>query len=529
MIEELIQRPFSRLLFLLLTGILLQYYWPDAFRWSYVLPIPALLAMGVYTYGIKKNSFGWRWLWGAGFACLFLFLSVQWMHRYRQDLQWQLPAGEIAARITVTSPVEVKGRSAVCSARLRLYEYRDSLLFTRRKIRVYFTNDTAAIRLQPGDCLWVWGRFRALMDSVPAKGYDAYWRNKGISATGRVTAGNWRQVSSSPALPYSLLRLRHRLLSHFHRLELTPDERAVIAALTFGYTGALEREVRNRFSVVGVAHLLAVSGFHVGVIAGFLVFLFGFLPRSSLFEGVKYAVLVTVVWAFVLFTGMAAPAIRAASVFSLYWTGRLVRRSADAYNTLAAAAFLMLVCNPYNLFDIGFQLSFTAVFFILYLQPRLSGLLPVRNPAVRYGWNGLTVTLGAQIGTAPLCLYAFGSFPALFIFTNFPMALLAMLLIPATFMWMVAEQCFSSGVFLQRIVELAGHAFFRLVEMFARVPGASFSVPFGFWEMAVSYAILFFFLIYRRNRQPKLFLASLGLVVLLLVLLYVRRNMLSGL
>ncbi|MCC8171758.1 MAG: ComEC family competence protein, partial [Parabacteroides sp.] len=523
MIKELVKRPFSRLLFLLSTGILLQYYWPAAFWWSYVLPVPALLAMSIYTYGIKKNSFGWRWLWGAGFACLFLFLSVQWMHRYWLDLQWQPPAGEIVARVTVTGPVEIKGRSAVCSARLQSYEYRDSLLFTRRKIRIYFTNDTAALRLQPGDCLWVQGRFRTLSGSVQAKGYEAYWRNKGVSAISRVAAGNWWLVSSSHALPYGLLRLRNRLLSHFHRLELTSDERAVIAALAFGYTGGLEGEVRNRFSITGVAHLLAVSGFHVGVIAGFLVFLFGFLPRWLLFAGVKYVILVLAVWAFVLFTGAAAPAVRAASVFSLYCAGRLVRRSSDAYNTLAAAAFLMLVWNPYNLFDIGFQLSFTAVFFILYLQPRLSSLLPVRNPVIRYGWNGLTVTLGAQIGTAPLCLYAFGSFPALFIFTNFPMALLAMLLISATFIWVVAEQCFSSGVYLQRVVELCGHAFFRLADRFARVPGASFSVPFGFWEMVVCYAILFFFLIYRRNRRPKMFLASLGLIVVLLLLLYVRR------
>ena len=529
MIKELVKRPFSRLLFLLLTGILLQTHWPDAFRWSYVLPVPALLAMSVYVYKIKKNSFGWRWLWGAGFACLFLFLSVQWMHRRQLDLQWHHPAGEIAAQVTITGPVEVKGRSAVCSARLRSYEYRDSLLFTRRKIRIYFTNDTAAVCLQPGDCLWIRGRFRALAGSMLAKGYDAYWRNKGVSATGRVAAGNWCLVSSSSTLPSGLLRLRNRLLLHFRRLELSSDERAVIAALAFGYTGGLEREVKNRFSVTGVAHLLAVSGFHVGVIAGFLVFLFGFLPRSSWFLWMKYAVLVTAVWAFVLFTGMAAPAVRAASVFSLYWTGRLVRRTADAYNTLAVAAFLMLVYNPYNLFDIGFQLSFTAVFFILYLQPRLSGLLPVRNPVVRYGWNGLTVTLGAQIGTAPLCLYAFGSFPALFIFTNLPLALLAVVLIPATFAWVTAEQCFSSGVYFQRIVELCGHAFFRLVDLFARVPGASFSVPFGFWEMAVSYAILFFCLIYRRNREPKLFLTSLGLVVVLLLLLYVRGNMPPGL
>ena len=90
-------------------------------------------------------------------------------------------------------------------------------------------------------------------------------------------------------------------------------------------------------------------------------------------------------------TGLAASAVRAGLMLTLYLTGRVLRRMTDGYNTLAAAAFCMLVFNPLYLFDIGFQLSYLAVLSILYLQPRLQNLIVVRNPVIAIPWGWITV------------------------------------------------------------------------------------------------------------------------------------------
>lgn len=97
-------------------------------------------------------------------------------------------------------------------------------------------------------------------------------------------------------------------------------------------------------------------------------------------------------------------------MLSLYLTGRALRRVTDGYNTLAAAAFCMLAYNPYYLFDVGFQLSYLAVFFILFLVPRFKEWIVVRNPLLAMPWEWITVSIAAQIGTALLCFYYFGQF-----------------------------------------------------------------------------------------------------------------------
>ena len=74
---------------------------------------------------------------------------------------------------------------------------------------------------------------------------------------------------------------QQRLLEPIAKLNLTDEEKSVLATITVGYRQAMSREVRNRFSATGVAHILAVSGFHVAIVCGFLSFLFSFLPRNG--------------------------------------------------------------------------------------------------------------------------------------------------------------------------------------------------------------------------------------------------------
>lgn len=530
MAEELWKRPFSRLLFLWLTGILLQYYWPDAFGWSYLLLAFAIISMGASACTGEKYSFAYRWVWGAGFSCLLLFISIQ-VAGYKAWLtEWNPPPAATHAQLRLASPVTEKGKSVFCFADLVSYKQDDSLVVARKKVGVYFEKDTSAVHLQQGDELIVYARFRPLA-ALPHEGfYTAYLYNNRISATAYVPSGNWQLVpfSGSGSGPDALARYRSRLLGRFEQLALEEDEKTVLAAIAFGYTAKMDKEIRTRFSSVGAAHLLAVSGFHVAVVAGFISFFLCWLPRSFPGSFLKYGSTFVLIWLFVLLTGMAVSAVRAACMFSFYLAGRWLGRSSDGYNTLAAAAFFILVFDPYALFDIGFQLSFTAVFFILYLQPRLNGIFELRNPWVNYLWSGLTVTAAAQIGTAPLCMYAFGNFPLLFLFANLPLTMLATLLMPVTYMWIFTASWLPDGFFIQRVLEWLVRVFFKIAGLFSAVPGASISVSFGFIEMTISYLAIFSFLIYRKKKQPKGVLVSLGFVFLLLLLLYVRKNVVTG-
>ena len=301
---------------------------------------------------------------------------------------------------------------------------------------------------------------------------------------------------------------QQRLLEPIEKLNLTDEEKSVLATITVGYRQAMSREVRNRFSVTGVAHILAVSGFHVAIVCGFLSFLFSFLSRNGCCRWIRYISLLVLLWGFVAITGLAASSVRAALMLTMYLTGGVLDRRAERYNILAASAFCMLVYEPLYLFDIGFQLSYLAVLSILYFQPRLQALIKVHNPFLRTPWGWVTVTLSAQAGTTFLCLYYFGQFSTVFLLTNLPLTFLATLLIPASLVYMF---------WLQVGVEWLAHDLLWVVDAFSQVPGAVFSFRFDFPAMLVAYGMLLSILLYGHTGRSRYLLVILFLLLIILL------------
>lgn len=314
-----------------------------------------------------------------------------------------------------------------------------------------------------------------------------------------------------------------RLLKPFENLRLTDEERSVLATLTLGYREGMSRKVNRQFSVTGVAHILSVSGFHVAVVCGFLSFVFSFLPRGGVFRWLRYVSMMALLWSFVVITGMSPPAIRAGLMLSLYLTGQVLRRRTDGYNTLAAAAFCMLAYDPLYLFDIGFQLSYLAVFSILFLHPRIRSLIPVRNPLLREPWSWISVSIAAQMGTTLLCLYYFRQFSMVFLLTNLPLSFISMYLIPAALVLVVLPQGTPGYALLQLFVERLTHALFWIVDAFSRVTHAVLWWRVDAWFTVLGYASMLLFFIYIKTRRPAHLLSALTLLLVLMLTLIAKR------
>jgi competence protein ComEC len=327
------------------------------------------------------------------------------------------------------------------------------------------------------DARWVWGMLCALSILSLSAVVTTYVEKRPASVN-EEPAGIMRTAS----------RLQQRWVESIDGLQLTDTEKSVFASLTVGYTKALPREVRGRFSTAGVSHILSVSGFHVAVVCNFLSVLLGRLPRSRFIHWMKYLLNMGLLWAFVLMTGLAVASIRAGIMYSFYLTGQAIRRMTDSYNTLAAAAFCMLAYNPFYLFDVGFQLSYIAVFFILYLQPELQKWIDVRNPLLAQPWSWVTVTIAAQVGTAFLCAYYFGSFSLVFLFANLPVMLCSMILIPAGLAWLLLPAWMPGYGWLQAGTEKVTQYMVYTVDLFGSLPGASYPVNFGLPALLASYA-----------------------------------------
>ena len=327
---------------------------------------------------------------------------------------------------------------------------------------------------------------------------------------------------SVPQEPGFLLRkameIQSRMVAKLDVLRLPEADKTILATLTVNYRKAMTWELRSQFSVTGVSHLLAVSGFHVGIVCAFVNILLSVFPGKRVAaRWIKYIMTMLCVWTFTFVSGLATAAVRAAVMLTIYMTGSGVfGRKADSYNTLAGAAFCMLVYNPFYLFDIGFQLSFVAVFFILYLQPRISSLLEIRNPLIAYPWNVLTVTVSAQVGVVFLCCFYFGQTSLVFLFTNLALSLLANVLIPATLIWMIAPIGIPGISMLQMVIENVTRWFMWIVDSFAAIPGATMSLRFDFFTLVFSYLGLAFILMYFRSHRYWMLMASLTTLLVII-------------
>ncbi|MDR1380381.1 MAG: ComEC/Rec2 family competence protein [Tannerella sp.] len=303
---------------------------------------------------------------------------------------------------------------------------------------------------------------------------------------------------------------QERMVNRLDSLHLSDEEKSVLATLTVNYRRNMPRSVSRQFSVTGLSHLLSVSGFHVGIISVFISMILSFMSeRVVFFRYLRYLLTILIIWMFTYTTGLATAAVRAAVMISIYLAGRMLVRRPDKYNTLAGAAFCMLVYNPLYLFDIGFQLSYTAVFFILYLQPRLNRFAEVRNPLLASPWNTLTVTVSAQIGTVFLCFHYFGQSSLVFLFTNLFLSLLATILIPATLLWMTVPAWIPGTGILRWAIEAMTGSMMWVVERFSSIPGATVSIRFDFFTLVLSYLSLGLIMLYFRSRKFELLFAFL--------------------
>lgn len=214
------------------------------------------------------------------------------------------------------------------------------------------------------------------------------------------------------------LHQRDRLLQRLSDGGLEGDAYAVVAAMALGDKSALTKDLRETYSVTGASHVLALSGLHLGII----YMLLSLLVLGRRWRMFSQLFLIVSIWGFVFLVGMSMSVVRAAIMISVYALLSLGHRDKMSVNTLAFTAIVMLMVHPLSLFDVGFQLSFMAVFSILVWYPFFEGLIPqpflMSHRLVKWLWTMLAVSCAAQLGTAPLVAYYFGRFSSLFLITN---------------------------------------------------------------------------------------------------------------
>ena len=261
--------------------------------------------------------------------------------------------------------------------------------------------------------------------------YKKYLYNKQIYHTAFLDAGAF-EVLNLPtqlnAVWYRGLLLKQSILQKLKKSVLTLNAFGICAALLTGYDDEIDKQVVESFSHSGTLHVLSVSGLHTGLIYLVLSFLFDLIDKKRQYKTLKFSLITVLLWSFALITGFSAPVLRAVIMFNLLGFGKIFFRSdsRNQINILLVSAFLLLCYNPFFITDVGFLLSYFAMFGLLYFQPKLAVMWQPKNYFQNWLWQGTTASFAATISTLPLTLFYFKQFPIWFFVCN-------LIVVPASF------------------------------------------------------------------------------------------------
>ncbi len=228
------------------------------------------------------------------------------------------------------------------------------------------------------------------------------------------------------------------------------DSFGVSMALILGQKEFLSPQIRSAYSGTGAMHVLAVSGLHVGIIYLILMAGLKWIGKSQISRLLRLILIIAGLWSYAIITGLSPSVMRAATMFSAVAIAQNIGRNTNIYNTLAAAALILLCVNPYLLLEVGFQLSFLAVLGIVLIQPHIYSLAIFKPLILDKLWQLTSVSIAAQIATFPLGILYFHQFPNYFLLSNF-------IVIPAAFVILTLGIVLMISSILPPVFEVLGN------------------------------------------------------------------------
>jgi len=233
------------------------------------------------------------------------------------------------------------------------------------------------------------------------------YRREDVEILGRAKMGIFRSV---------ITKIRKRLDSVI-KSTLPKMESSILAGVMLGERTGLSRQIQDIFCDAGVLHTLAVSGLHVGLV---LFIFYAFFRIIGIPKKTTYFLSILVVILYAEVTGGRPSAIRAAIMATCGLVAVLLERDKHLYNSLALAALIILLLNPFSLFDVGFQLSFMATLGILYLTPYFQTYfhLSKLNRVFTYLLSSLAVSAGALVGVYPITAFYFNKISLIALISN---------------------------------------------------------------------------------------------------------------
>lgn len=418
------------------------------------------------------------------------------------------------------------------------------------RVILYFQKDSLAETLQYGDKILV----KSPLNNVepPSNPYEFdyadYLSKRHIYATAYIKSGHYAVVekTSQKGVLAFAYKLRDVMINIIDNSSLSEQEKSIASAILLGWDENIDNETLQKFSGAGISHILCVSGLHLGIIsmlAGYCLF---FLSNSKQHRIVKGCIRILVLWFFVMITGMAPSAMRAATMFSLIVIGEMFFERADVFSNVATSAFILLLINPNYIYDVGFQLSYSAVIGIVALKPFFDNIPAIPQPKdwskwhsniygettlateiILFAWQKICnashwivskilsfayISLSAQIFTTPFVLYYFHQFPLYFLIANVAIIPFAgILLATAILVVLFAGKIFSTIFSIE--IKATNYVLDWVSDLpYANLSNIYFDTPMFCLSLLTIVCLMLFVV---RRWKPYLFISTVSMILLL--------------
>jgi competence protein ComEC len=405
----------------LFIGILLAYFFPISFSLVFCLVLGIIILFVIWLltrHKLKPKPF-------FEVVSLFFFVCIGFVNFQFQQPQFQQNHYSKFYTENQFETIQVKIKEV-----LKPSPFQDKYIAevfqlnsqkTEGKILLNIQKDSLQSHLQVDDNLLLYSKIKELRKAANPHQFDynKYMQHLGVYYQMEGSKNEILDISKgSPTLKGLAEQFRNHLIYQLKETPIESNERSIIEALVLGQRRNIDPEIYKEYAAAGAIHILAVSGLHVGII--FLILSWLLKPISYFKFGniLKSILIVLLLWGFAFLAGLSPSVIRAVTMFSFFALATMTNRPSNSFNVLFLSFFFLLLFNPNWLFYVGFQLSYLAVFFIIWVQPKLSKMYRPRFKIDKLLWDIFTVTLAAQLGIAPLSIYYFHQFPGLFFISN---------------------------------------------------------------------------------------------------------------
>ncbi|MBS1730577.1 MAG: ComEC/Rec2 family competence protein [Bacteroidetes bacterium] len=503
--------PFFRLLCPLILGILWQWYLP-----AHISVIYGAIIIVVCLY-ILSGSLGYftkyalRWLSGLYFNLFFLLVGT--FITYHANPKHQpfyfeksYTQGDLYS-FTLLEPLVEKDKTYSAMAEIEGIFKKGHWQNATGKIRVYFFKNDFSDDLHYGTRLFSRQNILQIKNSGNPHSFDykSYALFHGFAGQVFLKRGDYILVSQGKVsfIQKALFQCRASTIRIIKKNIPGPGQQGVAEALLIGYRDDLDKSLVQAYSNTGVVHIIAISGLHLGMIFVLISSILSGFKKVKGYRFFRPVIILLILWGFTFLAGAVPSVLRSAVMFSFLVIGEAWERKTNTLNTLAAAAFFLLLINPFMLWDVGFQLSFAAVAGIVSFLWPINNWLYFENKIIIKIWLLISITISAQIFTLPLVLYYFHQFPVFFLISNLVVVPLSGIILYGELLLV----CFSfSGIaskyigkVLDFLLSYMNHFIMHMDNLpFARVTGIQLNI-FETMLMFLMIGGALFFLLYKKK------------------------------